>query len=207
MSVRKPPAELGLALAALQPYFVRVGWFSLVACLLVLMPSWYMLEVYDRVVNSGSHMTLAMLTLLVLASYVVMEVLEWARSEVMHEGSRVLDRKLRGRVFTVIFEASLRRVPGGTQQPLNDLRTVRDFLYSPALLAVMDAPVSLVFLGLIFFINPLLGWVAVVAAVVQVLVGWWAGSMSAVRSPHSRRPIALPSPPSSTPTARCAMRR
>jgi ABC-type protease/lipase transport system fused ATPase/permease subunit len=51
----------------LRPYFKRAAWLSVVASLLVLAPSAYMLEVYDRVVNSRSHMTLAMLTLLVLA--------------------------------------------------------------------------------------------------------------------------------------------
>ena len=172
MSIKKPPTELQTAVADLRPYFVRAGWFGLFSCLLVLMPSWYMLEVYDRVVNSRSTMTLAMLTLLVMGAYVVMEMLEWARSEVMHEGGMALDAKLRRRVFAAIFEANLRRLPGGTTQPLNDLRTVRDFLHSPVLLGAMESPVSLVFLLLIFFINPLLGWVTMATAVVQVFVGW-----------------------------------
>ncbi len=172
MSIKKPPTELQTAVADLRPYFVRAGWFGLFSCLLVLMPSWYMLEVYDRVVNSRSSMTLAMLTVLVMGAYVVMEMLEWARSEVMHEGGMALDAKLRSRVFAAIFEANLRRLPGGTTQPLNDLRTVRDFLHSPVLLGAMESPVSLVFLLLIFFINPLLGWVTMATAVVQVFVGW-----------------------------------
>ena len=172
MSIKKPPTELQTAVADLRPYFVRAGWFGLFSCLLVLMPSWYMLEVYDRVVNSRSSMTLAMLTVLVMGAYVVMEMLEWARSEVMHEGGMALDAKLRRRVFAAIFEANLRRLPGGTTQPLNDLRTVRDFLHSPVLLGAMESPVSLVFLVLIFFINPLLGWVTMATAVVQVFVGW-----------------------------------
>ena len=172
MSIKKPPTELQTAVADLRPYFVRAGWFGLFSCLLVLMPSWYMLEVYDRVVNSRSSMTLAMLTVLVMGAYVVMEMLEWARSEVMHEGGMALDAKLRRRVFAAIFEANLRRLPGGTTQPLNDLRTVRDFLHSPVLLGAMESPVSLVFLLLIFFINPLLGWVTMATAVVQVFVGW-----------------------------------
>ena len=68
--------------------------------LLVLAPSAYMLEVYDRVVNSRSHMTLAMLTLLVLAVFVVMEVLDWARGQLMHEASLALDKQVSGRVFS-----------------------------------------------------------------------------------------------------------
>jgi ATP-binding cassette subfamily C exporter for protease/lipase len=101
-----------------------------------------------------------------------MEVLEWVRSEVMHEASLAFDHQMRGRIFTAIFEANLKRLPGGSAQPMNDFRTVRDFLCSPVLLALMEAPVSLIFLVLIFAISPILGWSAVVAAVLQTFVGW-----------------------------------
>lgn len=172
MKPQKKPAELQQAVRALQPYFLRAALFSVCASLLVLAPSGYMLEVYGRVVNSRSHLTLAMLTVLVLAAYCLMEVLEWARAEVMYQAGQELDRKMRNRVFGAIFESNLRRMPGASVQPLNDFRAIREFLYSPPLLALMEAPVSLVILGLMFAISPVLGWSAVVGAMVQVLVGW-----------------------------------
>lgn len=172
MKQNQQPSELREAVASLRPFFVRAGWFSLVCSLLVLAPSGYMLEVYDRVVNSRSHTTLAMLTLLVLGAYVVMEVLEWARSEVMRAASVQLDSKLSVRIFNAIFEANLRRLPGGTQQPLNDFRQVRDFLYSPVLLALLESPISLVMMVLLFLISPVLGWSALAFALVQTLVAW-----------------------------------
>ena len=138
MNPNKSPSELRAALQALRPYFVRAGWFSLLASLLVLAPSGYMLEVYGRVVNSRSHMTLWMLTLLILGVYVLMELLEWARSEVMRAASVELDERMRGRIFHAIFDANLRRIPGGTQQPMNDFKLVREFLYSPVLLGLME---------------------------------------------------------------------
>jgi ATP-binding cassette subfamily C exporter for protease/lipase len=172
MSPNKPATELRLAISELTPYFKQAAWFSLFSSLLILAPSGYMLEVYDRVVNSRSHLTLAMLTLLVLAAFVLMEVLEWARSEIMHEASLAFDSKLSRRIFMAIFEANLKRAPGGTMQPMNDFRSVRDFLHTPVLSALMEAPVSLVFLILIFAISPVLGWTAVVAAILQTFVGW-----------------------------------
>lgn len=172
MSQKKPASELRQAISALNPYFKKAGWFSLVATLLILAPSVYMLEVYERVVNSRSYMTLAMLTLLVLAAFVLMEVLEWVTAEILHEGSLDFDSKLSGRVFAAIFEANLKRLPGGTAQPMNDFRALRDFFYAPVVLALMQAPVSLVFLLLIFAISPVLGWAAVVAAILQTFVGW-----------------------------------
>ncbi len=170
--IAKPPSELKIAVTELRPYFVRAAWFSVIASALVLAPSGYMLEVYDRVVNSRSHMTLTMLTILVLGAYLLMEVLEWARSELMREAGLALDAKMRPRIFRAIFEANLKRIPGGSVQPMNDLRTVREFLYSPALLSLMEAPVALTFLILIFAISPVLGWSAVVGALVQTFVGW-----------------------------------
>lgn len=173
MKPNKPPSELRVALNDLRPYFVRAGWFSLVTSMLILAPSAYMLEVYGRVVNSRSHMTLWMLTLMILGVYVLMELLEWARSELMRSASVALDERMRGRVFHAIFDANLRRIPGGTQQPLNDFKTVREFLYSPVLLGMMESPVSLVMLVLLFLINPILGWTSIAFAVVITVVGWF----------------------------------
>jgi len=172
MNPNKPPSELSEAIAVLRPYFKRAVGLSVVASLLVLAPSGYMLEVYDRVVNSRSHMTLAMLTLLVLAVFAVMEVLDWARGQLLHQASLALDRSLSARVFNAIFEANLKRQAGGTAQPMNDFRTVREFLNTPVLIACMEAPVSLVFLVLIFAMSPVLGWSAVAAAVIQTFIAW-----------------------------------
>ena len=172
MIPNKPASELRQALTELSPVFRRAAMISVIASLLVLAPSVYMLEVYDRVVNSRSHMTLWMLTLLVVGAFVLMEVLDWARGQLMHDASVALDQRMSSRVFNAIFEANLKRAPGGTIQPMNDLRTVRDFLNTPVLIACMEAPVSLVFLVLIFAMSPVLGWTAVAAAIVQTFIAW-----------------------------------
>ena len=172
MNPQNPPSELRHAVVSLRPYFVRAGWFSLLASLLVLAPSGYMLEVYGRVVDSRSHGTLLMLTLLVLGAYALMEVLEWARSELMREASVELDRQLSGRIFDAIFAANLKRLPGGTQQPLNDFRQVRDFLYSPPLLAILESPIALVMLVLLFLISPIMGWSSLLFGVLQTGIAY-----------------------------------
>lgn len=167
------PSELRQAVLALRPYFLRAGGFSVFASLLVLAPSGYMLEVYERVVNSRSHATLWWLTVVVLGAYVLMEVLEWARAEVMRAAGAALDRALRSRVFDAVFTANVRRLPGGTVQPMQDFRKICDFLYSPALLAIMEAPIALVMMVLLFLISPVLGWVALVFGVLQTGVAWF----------------------------------
>ena len=157
----------------LRPFFTRAGWFSLFASVLVLAPSGYMLEVYSRVVDSRSYGTLFWLTVVVLGAYALMELLEWARAEVMRAAAQRFDALLSTRVFDAVFAAKLRNVPGGTAQPLQDFAKLRDFLFSPALLAIMEAPVAILMAVLLFLISPWLGWSAVVFGIAQTLVALW----------------------------------
>ena len=68
-------------------------------------------------------MTLAMLTLGVVLAYVVMEVLDWARSETLREAGVLFDRRMAPRVFQAMYENNLRRLGPTSVQPMNDLRT------------------------------------------------------------------------------------
>lgn len=165
-------AELREALSSLRPYFVRAAWFSAFASLLILAPSGYMLEVYGRVVDSRSHSTLLWLTVVIIGAYIMMEALVWARSEVLRSAANVLNERLHQRVFDAIFTANVRRLPGGTVQPMQDFNRLCEFLYSPALAAVLEAPIAIVMAILLFAINPLLGWTAVVFGILQVMVTW-----------------------------------
>lgn len=164
--------ELRAALAGSGPLLRRAAAFALIGALLVLMPSWYMLEVYDRVVGSRSHLTLAMLTLLVLGAYAVMEVLDWAAGSLLHQAGVDFEKRLAPRTFDACFTAGWRRLPVGGLQPLQDLRTLRDVFAGPAVRSVLEMPVSLVFLALVFAIHPALGWLTLVAAIVQAFVAW-----------------------------------
>lgn len=172
MKTQQSPSELRSVMATLRPYFVRCGWFSLVVALLVLAPSGYMLEVYGRVVTSRSHLTLWMLTLLVLLAYAVMELVEVARGEVMEAAGRTLDKRLAPRIFSIIFDPQVRGMGSGTQLPLNDLKSLRDFLVSPAMLAILEAPIALLMALLLFLISPWLGVLALVFGVLQAGVAW-----------------------------------
>ena len=159
------------ALMALFPSLKQAFYFSVVVNVLVLAPSAYMMEVYDRVVNSRSHTTLLMETLLVVGVYALLEALEWVRRQVMHDAGMKLDKGLRERVFSAIFSARLLNLPVAGAQALRDLRTIREFLPSPALLSFVDAPLALLVLILIFWMSPSLGWFAVAGALAQFAIG------------------------------------
>ena len=172
MKPELPPSELALAFSPIKPALYKAVGFSLIISLLALAPTVYMLEVYDRVVNSRSGMTLVMLTVLVVLLYAVMEVLEKIRGSMLRAAGVQLDDKLSERVYNAMFQGFMKRQIAVSMQVMNDLRTVREFLGNPAFTAMMEAPMALVALILIFAINPYLGWAAVVGAIAQMSVAW-----------------------------------
>ena len=172
MNPNKKPSELHEAILAFKPHYWRAFRFALIGALLILAPTAYMFEVYERVVNSRSHTTLVMLTVILVIAYIVMEVLDWARSETMREAGQLLDQRMAPRVFQAMYESNLRRMGPPSIQPMNDFRTVRDFLHHPVLGALMESPISLVFMFILFLASPVLGWAAVAGALVQVGLAW-----------------------------------
>ena len=170
MKPQTPPSELTMAFEPLRPTLYKAILFSLIISMLALAPTVYMLEVYDRVVNSRSDTTLAMLTILVVLCYAVMEVLEKLRSSMMRAAGVKLDNALSKRVYSAMFQGFLRRQVGGNMQVLNDLSTVREFLHNPALMAIMEAPVALVALLFSFMISPILGVATLLGGLAQVFV-------------------------------------
>ena len=154
----------------MRDFFKRAILFSTLLNLLALAPSLYMLEVYGRVVNSRNTTTLLMLTLLVIGAYALMETIDWVRGRLLTAAAEKLDRKLGDRVFNATFDARLRNLPIGTT-PLADLRMLRSFITSPASTAFMDAPISLLFIVIIFAMSVPLGYVVLVAAVLMMIVG------------------------------------
>ncbi len=161
---------LNAALRAQMPIYRKALAFSLVTSILVLAPTLFMLEVYDRVVNSRSDATLFSLLACVIGIYVLMEVLELLRGRLLQQAGWRVDAALREPLHDATFAASLRH-GASSVQPFSDLRTVREFIGSPAVSAVLDAPSSLLFLVLVSIINPWLGVVALLGAIVQVFIG------------------------------------
>ena len=157
--------ELEGALAVCKGSFLSVGFFSFFVNLLMLVPSFYMLQVYDRAVGSASLSTLLMLTLIMLLLMVTMGGLEWVRSRIMVRISTRLDTLLSQRLFDASFKQAL-NTSGmhATAQPLNDLNGLRQFLTGNGLFAFFDAPWIPIYLAVMFMFHPWYGWMGVVSA-------------------------------------------
>ena len=168
-----PPAEdLSNALGDLRDYFNKAIGYSVVVNLLALAPTFYMLEAYGRVVNSRNPNTLLMLTILVLLAYAVMEMSDWVRGKILHQAAERLDEALNERVFNATFDAQLRGIPIGLQ-PLSDFKALRNFMTSSTLMAVVDTPISLLFIVIIFSVSLEMGALSLLGVVAMVPLALW----------------------------------
>ena len=142
-SIRSIPPhqnELKAALLKLRGAFITVAIFSGFLNVLMLAPSLYMLQVYDRVLTSRNETTLVFLTLLLVGAFVFMGALEAIRTWVLVRVGARLDNELNARVFNATFERSLMQSGSNATQPVHDLNTLRQTLTGPALLTLFDAP-------------------------------------------------------------------
>jgi ATP-binding cassette subfamily C protein EexD len=169
-----PESDLRKALEACRSSFLAAGFFSLFVNLLLLLPAIYMLQIYDRVLTSGSESTLAMLTLIAVLLFLVMGGLEWVRAQILIVAGTRLDRILGPRVFDSVFVQSL--ASGGriaSAQPLGDLLQLRQFLTGPGLFAFFDAPWLPIYIIVMFLFHPLFGVVAIVSVLVLLGLTVW----------------------------------
>lgn len=161
-------SEVAQAIWALRRPFYVVGAFSFVINMLMLTPTIYMLQVYDRVVGSRNELTLYMVTLIVLGLFVLLAGLEWVRSRILIRVGAQFDEALNGRVFNTAFATNLRTNGANAGQALSDLTNVRQFITGNGLFAFFDAPWFPIYLIVIFILHPVLGWFSVVGAILIV---------------------------------------
>ncbi len=164
--------ELASALSSCKGAFKTVGVFSAIINLMLLVPSLYMLQVYDRVLASRNQTTLLMLTIMVLGAFAFMSLLEFVRSFVLIRVGAKLDMALNQRIYTAAFEQNLKKAGGNAGQALQDLTTVRQFVTGNALFAFFDAPWFPFYLVVIFLFNSSLGVFALCGITVLIALAY-----------------------------------
>lgn len=165
-------SELTQALWAFRREFFVVGVFSMVANVLMLSPTLYMLQVYDRVMVSQSELTLLVMSLITLFLFGVMAFSEWMRSRVLVQSGVRLDGLLGTRVFNASFESRLSQAGVSPTRAFGDLIQIRQFLTGNGILAFFDTPWAPIYLAVLFFLHPMLGYVAIFFAIVQGCLVW-----------------------------------
>jgi ATP-binding cassette subfamily C protein EexD len=159
------------ALKACQSSFISVGFFSMFINMLMLVPAFYMLQTYDRVVGSGSIPTLIMLTLVMILLMTTMGGLEWVRSRILVRVSAKLDLLLGKKLYDTSFKQAL--YSGGANtgaQPLSDLIGLRQFLTGNGLFAFFDAPWAPIYIAVMWLFHPYFGIVAIISVLVLSII-------------------------------------
>lgn len=151
-----------------------VAAFSFATNLLMLAPSLYMLQVFDRVMASKSELTLLAVSLVALFLFALMAVTEWARSQLLVRVGARLDDRLSARVFVASFESALGRAGGNPIRSFSDLAGLRQFMTGGGVFAFFDAPWTPIYLGVLFVLHPVAGAVATLFALLLACTTWLA---------------------------------
>ena len=156
----------------LRPFTLLAALASLVLNVMVLAPSLFMLQVFDRVFASGSMETLAMLLLLVAICLGLMTAMDVLRTRALGWAGGVLDRRLGPVVLQRLLEASAE--PGGAANvhSLRDVGLLRGFVTGGGILALFDAPWLPLYLLVITAFHPLLGLIALLGALLLFGLIW-----------------------------------
>ncbi len=168
----KQHQELFDAFWAIKRYFIYAGVFSAAVNILMLAPIIYMLQVYDRVIGSGSMSTLAMLTILLVCLLAALGGFEWVRSRILISASNRIEKDLSKRVFEATFKRALLSGGKGNAQANADLSALRQFLTGNGLFAFFDAPWFPIYVWVMFMFHPWFGVAAIFAGIVMVILAF-----------------------------------
>jgi len=187
--VKREGSELTRTLLDFKSEFLLVGLLSAVANLLMLTPTIYMLQVYDRVLVSQNELSLLAISLIALVLFGVIASAEWGRSKVLVRAGVLFDERLGSRIFNASFSSHLAALQSGKRNParaFNDLLQVRQFLTGNGIFAFFDLPWVPIYVGVCFLLHPMLGWISIAFAIVQLSFAWLSQRLSTAPSEASQ---------------------
>lgn len=153
------------------PALWAVALFSALINVLALTGSLYMLQVYDRVLASGSVPTLVLLTVLMVGLFTTYGLLDWVRQRILVRVGNRFDNNVHNQVFHAQLAIPLRAGHDGNRiQPISDLDTIRGFLSGTGLTAFFDMPWLPFYMIIVYYLHPWLGILATVGAIITVAV-------------------------------------
>jgi len=170
MALRDP---LSTVMWTFKREFLTVAVFSMVVNLLMLTPTLYMLQVYDRVLLSHSELTLLVVSVLTLFLFGMMAFAEWVRSILLVRTGVKLDQALSQKVFRSSFLSYLNPSESDPAKAFGYLISLRQFMTGNGVFALFDSPWVPIYIGVLYLLHPVLGWVAMVFALVQTAIAWY----------------------------------
>lgn len=168
--VSGPRSELSAALAACRGAYLGIAAVTGVLNLLYLTGSFFMLQIYDRVLPGRSVPTLVGLCVLVGVLYAFQALLDGVRARLLVRLAGGLAGALDERTFLLSLRIPLRAPAAGAIDPVRDLEQIRGFLSGGGPAALFDLPWLPLYLGICFLFHPLIGLTALVGALMLVAI-------------------------------------
>ena len=150
---------------------IAAAVFSGIANLLMLVPAFFMLNVYDKAIGANSLSTLGVLSLITLFMFLGLASMEIMRSRMLVAIGRKIDRVVGPLVYEATFQNALRA--GATNpgtQPLTDFAALRQFVSGNGTITLFDTPWMPIYLVVMFLFHPMLGWLGVGAALLMLVL-------------------------------------
>lgn len=147
---------------------LEIGLFSLIVNALLMVQPLYLLQMYDRVLTSGSMSTLFYITVIFMAAFMLMGFLEAVRSIYASRVANRLDAALASKALHLAMYGP--KAGTGDIQPVNELATVRNFITSRTLFFLFDLPFAPLFLLLLHFVHPALFYLTFSGVILLVAI-------------------------------------
>jgi ATP-binding cassette, subfamily C, type I secretion system permease/ATPase len=171
VAAEKRKSEVRTAAGVLRPIVLTLIAVSGVVNVLALTGSFYMMQVYDRILTSHSVPTLVALSALAAILFVFQGGLEVLRGQVLVRVASRMDRALTPLAHHAVMR--MRSVAGAqanATQPIRDVDAIRGYLSGQGPMAILDMPWMPLYLAFVFILHPVLGWVTVAGALVLIAV-------------------------------------
>lgn len=189
MTLFEPAGEaLRSAMASCRRHFGAVAAFSALVNLLYIVPTLYMLQVYDRVVPTGGLQTLLFLTLVLLLALGTLALLDRLRNRLLVRAGLQLDIDLAPRILDASFA---RPQMAEARAALRDFDTLRAALSGPAFIALCDAPWLPIYILACTVMSPWIGLVALLGCLALPLIAWANERATGARLQQARAIAAL----------------
>jgi ATP-binding cassette subfamily C exporter for protease/lipase len=163
-------SELSRFLWTFRPAFGYALFFTAFVNVLMLTPTLYMLQIFDRVLVSQSEFTLYAVTLMLFFFLGTMSFSEWVRARLLVRLGVQLDTRLNPRVFGTAFALQNQGRREEAARLFGDLARVRQFLTGAGLFAILDAPWTPIYILVLFFLHPWLGMLSILFCTILVLI-------------------------------------
>ncbi len=148
---------------------ISVLVFSFFINILMLAIPLYLLQIYSRVLPNHSQDTLLLLTGMVMVALITMAALEALRSAVLTKLGSWFEGQLSEHLLSGSLNRSLSK-PSASINILRDLETLRNVLAGPALISFLDLPWTPIYMLVLFFLHPVLGFIVLAGAVVLTML-------------------------------------